>query len=187
MGKVIGMGLIIIILVMAIGITEMLTQKVNRNPPKTQKSFPADTALDQGIPQIQCVWRDGGMCGVLVPANTTSGQLKSLIWEFRGARAGRSLTRYIPGIKGDPHMRVMIYVFSDPKWATQNEYKKYERASTETQPGKSISKAYLNHIRASYEYDPAGKEYGSLGHDDGLMRSVSYKKLFIFSADILER
>ena len=48
-----------------------------------------------------------------------------------------------------------------------------------SQAGKSTAKTYLNHIRASYEYNFLdGKEYGSLGYDEGGMRSASYKTLF---------
>ena len=135
------------------------------------------------IPQIQTVWRVGIIVGVLAPAKTTNDQLKALIYEFKKARMTSSLTKYIPattpGIKDDPYQQVIIFVFSDPKWATEDEYKKYERSSMKTQSGKSTAKTYLNHIRASYEWDKfEGKEYGSLGCDEGGMRSASYKKLF---------
>jgi hypothetical protein len=145
--------------------------------------LPALSIASQNIPQIQVIWRSGIIVSVLVASNTTPDQLKSLIHEFRKARKASSLTKYIPattpGAKNNPHAQVIIYVFSDPKWATENEYKKYERASMTSQAGKTISKMYLNHIKASYEYNILDeKEYGSLGHDDGVMRSASYKKLF---------
>jgi hypothetical protein len=137
----------------------------------------------QNIPKIQVIWRSGIIVSVLVASNTTQDQYKSLINEFRKARKTHSLTKFIPattpGIKDDPHAQVIIFVFSDSKWATENEYKKYERASMRSQAGKTTSKTYLNHIRASYEYNMLdGKEYGSLGYDEGGTRSASYKKLF---------
>jgi len=137
----------------------------------------------QNIPKIQVVWRSFIIVSVLVPPKTTTEQLKSLIYEFKKAKMSSSLTKYIPattpGIKGDPHAQVIIFVFSDPKWATEDEYKKYERASMRTKAGKSIAQTYLNHIRASYEwYKLEAKEYGSLGYDEGGMQSASYKKLF---------
>lgn len=137
----------------------------------------------QNIPKIQFVWRSGIIVSVIVPANTTADQLKSLIYEFKKARMASSLTKYIPattpGMKGVPHAQVIIFVFSDPKWATEEEYKKYEHASMRSQAGKSVSKTYLNHIRASYEWDKfEKKEYGALGYDEGGTRSASYKKLF---------
>jgi hypothetical protein len=145
--------------------------------------LPKSSVAAQNIPQIQVVWRSGIIVSVLVASNTTSDQLKSLIHEFRKARMASSLTKYIPattpGVKGDPHAQVIIFVFSDPKWATENEYKKYERASMTSQAGKTTAKTYLNHIRASYEWNMLdGKEYGSLGYDEGGMRSASYKTLF---------
>ncbi len=137
----------------------------------------------QNIPQIQVVWRSGIIVSVLVAPNTTPEQLKSLIYAFKKARKDFSLTKYIPAttpdVKGDPHAQVIIFVFSDPNWASENEYKKYERASMTSQAGKTTAKTYLNHIRASYEWNRLeGKEYGSLGYDEGGMRSASYKKLF---------
>jgi len=78
----------------------------------------------------------------------------------------------------DPYTRFIIFIFSDPKWATVEEYKKYDRASTTTAEDRAISKAYINHIMACYEYE-IDKEYGSLGFDDyGTDKSVHYKKLF---------
>lgn len=145
--------------------------------------LPTLSVAAQNIPQIQVVWRSNIIVSVLVASNTTSDQLKSLIHEFSKARKAFSLTKYIPattpGIKGDPHAQVIIFIFSDPKWAIENEYYKYERASMTSQEGKSTAITYLNHIRASYEYNMIdGKEYGSLGYDEGGMRSASYKKLF---------
>lgn len=140
-------------------------------------------AATQNIPKIKVMWRSYALVSVLVAPTTTSEQLKALIYAFRKAKKEGSLSQYIPattpGVKGDPHQTVMIFVFSDPKWASEFEYKKYERAGISTQKDKSISKEYLNHIRASYEYDFIdGKEYGALGYDIGTLRSSTFKKLF---------
>ena len=70
-------------------------------------------------------------------------------------------------------------IFSDQKWATQTEYKKYERADDNTSAGRASSRAYLNHIAASYSLELAdGKEEGALGYYDGIARSAHFKKLF---------
>jgi len=42
----------------------------------------------------------------------------------------------------------------------------------------TLARAYLNHMVASYQYDIDGKEYGEIGHSDGLIKSRNYKKLF---------
>ena len=137
----------------------------------------------QDIPQIQIVWRSGTAIGVLVASNTTSDQFKYLIYMFKKAKSESSLSKYVPSttpdILGDPYQKVMIFVFSDSQWATEAENKKYLRASMTSQGGRVIAQMYLNHIKACYKWDKfEGKEYGSLGCDEGGIRSAFYKKLF---------
>lgn len=121
--------------------------------------------------------------GLLVPPNTTKEQLKDLVYKFRQAKKEKTLSALIPPINlglPDKYTSFIIFIFSDPKWATSEEYKKYETASTTTAKGRAISKAYTNHIMAYYQYEfQDSKEYGSLGFDDyGTNKSVHYKKLF---------
>jgi hypothetical protein len=132
----------------------------------------------KNFPKYKVIWRSYRIVSVLVDPSTTSHQLKTLIYAFRDARNSICLSGYIPatspGVKNDPHDSPIILVFSDPKWATEDEYKKYERSGM-TSP---VAQIYLNHVRASYERDIDGKEYGSLGYDEGVLRSATYKKLF---------
>ncbi len=128
-------------------------------------------------PSFKVAWKEGIVLGLLVPSNTTPEQLKDLVYKFRKAKQERTLATLIPPINrlSDPYMTFIILIFSDSKWATPEEYKKYERSGMETK----TSRTYLNHIVASYSYDfQDGKEYGSLGYDDGVSKSVRYKKLF---------
>lgn len=128
-------------------------------------------------PSFKVVWKEGIILGLLVPSNTTPEQLRDLVYKFRKARKERTLATLIPPINrlSDPYTAFIILIFSDSKWATPEEYKKYERSGMETK----TSKTYLNHIVASYSYDfQDGKEYGSLGYNDGGLQSVHYKKLF---------
>ncbi len=132
-------------------------------------------------PSFKVAWKQGIIMGLLVPPNTTKEQLKDLIYKFRQAKKEKTLSALIPPVNRlpDPYTAFMIFIYSDPKWATSEEYKKYESASIKTAKGRAISRAYINHIIASYEYnDIDGKEYGALGYDDGGDRSVHYKKLF---------
>src|SRR4030066_165643 len=133
-------------------------------------------------PSFKVAWKQGIILGLLVPPNTTKEQLKDLVYKFRQARKEKTLSALIPPVNlglPDKYTGFMIFIFSDPKWATSEEYKKYETASSTTAKGRAISKAYTNHIMAYYEYEfQDGKEYGLLGFDDYGNKSVHYKKLF---------
>ena len=131
------------------------------------------------IPQFQVQWRAGIIVGVVVSPNSTKDQLKALIFEFQKARREHFLTKYLPattpGISGDSHAQVIIFVFSDPKWATKEKYNEYEISGMRSQK----AQAYLNKIIASFEFNYMdSKEYGSLGYDEGGMKSASFKKFF---------
>lgn len=132
-------------------------------------------------PSFNVVWKQGIIMGLIVPPNTTKEQLKDLIYKLRQAKKDNNLSNLLPPITPgapDKYSMFILYVFSDSKWATLEEYTKYERAGVKTAKGRAISRAYLNHIMASYEYDIDGKEYGAFGYDEGGDRSVHYKKLF---------
>lgn len=132
-------------------------------------------------PSFKLAWKQGIIMGLLVPPNTTKEQLRDLVYKFRQAKREKTLSALIPPVNlglPDKYTAFTILIFSDPKWATSEEYKQYESASIKTATGRAISKAYINHIIASYEYDIDGKEYGSLGFDDYGDKSVHYKKLF---------
>jgi rRNA maturation protein Nop10 len=126
---------------------------------------------------FKVAWKTGIIIGLIVPSNTTEMQLKDMIYKFRKARKEKTLASMIPPINAgliDKYANFIVFIFSDPKWATLEEYTKYERSDMNSK----VSKIYLNHIAASYWYDFDGKEYGSIGHDEGGLKSAHYKKLF---------
>ena len=128
-------------------------------------------------PPFKVVWKQGVIIGLLVPDNTKKEQLKDFIYKIRQGRKDKTLSKFLPPVNlglSDKYSNFIVFIFSDPKWATTEEYKKYERAGM----GSKVAKIYLNHVVASYWYDFDGKEYGSLGHDDGALKSSNYKKLF---------
>ena len=132
-------------------------------------------------PSFKVAWKQGIITGLLVPSNTTKEQLKDLIYKFRQAKKEKTLSTLIPPVNlelSDKYTTFIIFIFSDPDWASSGEYKKYESASIKTVEGRAIFKAYINHIMAFYQYDIDGKEYGALGFDIGDDRSAHYEKLF---------
>jgi hypothetical protein len=135
----------------------------------------ASSAFAQ-TPSFKVTWKEGIILGLLVPPNTTKEQLKDFIYKIRQGKKDKTLSMFLPPVNlglTDKYTN-FIFIFSDPKWATIEEYKKYERAGAESKGAKT----YLNHVAASYWYDFDGKEYGSFGHDDGVIKSNNYKKLF---------
>jgi hypothetical protein len=128
-------------------------------------------------PQFKVVWKQGIILGLLMPENTKVEQLKEFIYKIRQGRKDKTLSKFLPPINlglSDKYANFIVFVFLDAKWATIEEYQKYEKASMQSK----VAKTYLNHVVASYWYDFDGKEYGSLGHDDGAVKSGNYKKLF---------
>ncbi len=128
-------------------------------------------------PSFKVAWKEGIILGLLVPENTKKEQLKDFIYKIRQGRKDKTLSTFLPPVNlglPDKYYNFIVLIFSDPKWATTEEYKKYERSGM----GSKVAKKYLNHVVASYWYDFDGKEYGSLGHDDGALKSSNYKKLF---------
>jgi hypothetical protein len=128
-------------------------------------------------PSFKVAWKEGIILGLLVPPNTTKEQLKDFIYKIKQGKKDKTLSKFLPPVNlglADKYTNFIVLVFSDPKWATTEEYYKYERAGMKN----TVAKTYLNHVVASYWYDADDKEYGSLGHDDGVIKSNNYKKLF---------
>jgi hypothetical protein len=137
--------------------------------------FTTNTALAQT--SFKVAWKQGIILGLLVPPNTTKAQLKDFIYKIRQGKKDDTLSKFLPPVNlglTDKYSNFIVLIFSDPKWAATAEYNKYEKTGMQS----NVAKTYLNHVVASYWYDFDGKEYGSLGHDDGVVKSNNYKKLF---------
>ncbi len=126
---------------------------------------------------FKVAWKEGIILGLLMPPNTTKEQLKAFIYKIRQGKKDKTLSKFLPPVNlkfTDKYTTFIIFIFSDQKWATHEAYMKYEKSDMKSK----VAKTYLNHIAASYLYDLDDKEYGSLGYDDGSIKSVHYKKLF---------
>ncbi len=137
--------------------------------------FITNTAFAQT--SFKVAWKEGIILGLLVPPNTTKKQLKGFIYKIRQGKKDKTLSKFLPPVNlglTDKYSTFIVLIFSDPKWATHEAYMKYERSDMKSK----VAKTYVNHIAASYWYDLDGKEYGSLGYDDGGIKSVHYRKLF---------
>jgi hypothetical protein len=103
--------------------------------------------------------------------------VKLLIYKIRQGKKDKTISKFLPPINlglPDKYTNFIIFIFSDPKWAATEEYNKYKKAGMKSE----VAQTYLNHVAASYWYDRDDREYGALGHSDGVLKSTNYEKLF---------
>ena len=152
----------------------------NTPPIKSKPSIIPPSTIKINSPEFIVTWHSGIFWGLLVFKNTTDKRLESLIYKFREAKKHNYLSKIIPGtnpgIIDNENAQITILIFSEPKWATLDQNNKY----IHTRGPDIIARSYLNHIRASYEYDciSSKKESGSIGYDEGGLKSVHFKELF---------
>jgi hypothetical protein len=133
------------------------------------------------LPKFEVVGRDKTTLSIVVPRNTTSEQLQTLILQFRAARKSNSLSTMIPattpgGQLGD-YAIIWVLVLADRGWASTDNLQRFINSGVESAPDKKYDKEYVKHIKAEYFYSDS-EEYGNLGYDDGEYQSPNYKKLF---------
>ena len=137
-------------------------------------------STQHALPSFKMLWKDASFIVILVPPDTTNERLEALIYEFRKARKENYLSKWFPpttpGLK-NKYSLVYLYVFSDPEWATKELMDKYDTLDRRLL---KFKKEYVKHIRAVYYYEllSRGKEEGTLGDDNGVVRSPFYKILF---------
>lgn len=142
------------------------------------------SAANVELPKFKTAGTYQTFINIVVPAGTTNEQLTLLINEFKRAREGNYLDKYIPsttpnGKKGK-YAIVGINVFSDPQMATSDKLKKYMEASSNIPSEVQSSQQYAEKVLAHYYYSIlTDQEFGCLGlRDPGLKPSATYKKLF---------
>lgn len=115
-----------------------------------------------------------------VSPETSSEQLKSLVLTLRKARRENTLGRLLPpttpgGSKG-PYGIVVVYVYSEPEWATASALQECVNASAKT----PLYVECGRHVRAYYFYaaQPENEE-GSVGYAEGKrVYTKNYQKVF---------
>lgn len=140
----------------------------------------------QVLPSFEVVGRDFTSLSIVVPSNTTKEQLKALILGFREARKNNSFRKMniqptTPrGKKGDYGI-VMIFVFTEPEWASEDKLKKSAKVPSDD----PFYKEYSKHIKAYYYYAvapigaPPNLEEGSIGYaENGRIFTPTYEKIF---------
>ena len=70
-----------------------------------------------------------GSLSLLLSPSTTKDQLKSLVYAFKEARKNNTLSQMIPpttnGDTRGPYALIQIYIFDEPKWATEKILKNF--------------------------------------------------------------
>jgi hypothetical protein len=139
-------------------------------------------ATAAAFPPFKVAGHDSTAFTIVVAPSTTEQQLTALINGFRAARANGSLNQLIPpttarGSKG-PYAVVMLFVMSDPRWATSQRLHAFINPTTS-----GISAAereFGKRVLAYYYYTYIGnQDIGSLGYEaEGHRYTAKYKKLF---------
>jgi hypothetical protein len=142
------------------------------------------TGVAQGtgeqLPSFKVTGQHMTNLAVLVPKDTPNEQLKTLVLALRKARRENRLGELLPpttprGSRG-PHGIAVVYVYSEPEWATTDALRKCVNASANT----PLYKECGRHVRAYYFYaaQPENEE-GSVGYAEGKqVFTKSYQKLF---------
>lgn len=148
-------------------------------------------SYSQNLPSYKVLWHKHTAVNVLVPKNTTDEELKNLVLAFQKARQTKTFANMgIPKTSmpidppQDPNANIFLMIFSEPRWASLSEAKKYENI-----PSQKESQTYLNHVRASYVYsnvrslfgDRSRREWevGALGYSESNdLKSKHYKEFF---------
>jgi hypothetical protein len=133
------------------------------------------------LPKFEVIGRYKTALSIVVPRNTTSEKLQTLILQFRAARKSNSLSTMIPattpgGQLGD-YAIVWVLVLSERGWASTDNLQKFINSSDESATDKKYDEKYAEHIKAEYFYS-GSDEYGNLGYGDDAYESPNYKRLF---------
>lgn len=141
-------------------------------------------AADKNIPQFKITGTYKTFISILVPENTSKEQLINLINEFKNARDGNYLDKYLPPTTPNGKMGkyavVGVNIFSDPNMATSALLKEYMEASSYNPSDVKFSQQYADNVLGHYYYSlVSDQEFGCLGlRDSGIKPTPTYQKLF---------
>jgi hypothetical protein len=136
----------------------------------------------QNLPSFKVAARYSTATVLLVRPGTTEADLTSLVNVLRSARKDGSLAKFFPSTtpkapKG-PYAVVMLFVMSDPNWATVPRLKAFVEP-----PASEISTAereFGKRILAYYYFSGlTNQEFGTIGFEgDGHTYTKTFRKLF---------
>jgi hypothetical protein len=149
------------------------------NTPITPQIVP-DTWSADNLPSFKVTGQYGQTTfSVVVPKATTTAELNRLVMAFKDAKRTGNVQKLIPQWPNTgPALRLDVLIFNEPEWATSDRLRQFIMTSLNSKVQIAFAKQYTQHIRAHYVYSFADEEEGSIGYDDGMDRSRSYKQLF---------
>lgn len=130
------------------------------------------------MPDFKIIWKDGGTYGILVDQKLSDTQISEIVYELREIRKRKEFHKFFPittpGLK-DKYAVLQVEIFSDAKWATEKMAKDYVNGKM----NKKVEQQYINNIRGYYGWSSGNNfERGSIGSDEGDLKSRNYRKLF---------
>ncbi len=153
----------------------------------------AGKTYSQNLPEFKVIGQYKTALSLLVPSSTTKDQLKKLVYAFKEAKQNNTIGQMIPpttpgGIKGQ-YAIIQIFIFDEPKWATEEVLKNYLGANPPLVYSNAYKKKYekfvqqgSRHIKAYYWANPIGQEEGSIGTSTEIgnikIITPNYEKLF---------
>lgn len=138
----------------------------------------------QTLPSFKIAARDNTAAILLVPAKTTEGDLVRLLGALRDARRSGTLGKFLPPTtprapKG-PYQLVVVFIMSDPTFATDAHLKSFSNPTTSTIS--AAEKAFGKRILAEYYFTAImnpSQEFATIGYEDeGHQYTGVYKKVF---------
>ena len=193
----IGIGFATVI-VLLIPVSQLdLSRRATTTEPATSKTVPTTPAQDAQPPTSNTAAatvtahdvvpstvaaRFSTAAILLVPAQTTDTELTTLLNALRAARTNGRMGKFIPpttptGSKG-PYGIVMLFVMSDPAWATTERLEAFVNPTTSEIS--ATEKQFGKRVRAYYYYTAlVDEEIGTIGYEsEGHTYTRTYERIF---------
>ncbi|WHZ22701.1 MAG: hypothetical protein OJF47_001813 [Nitrospira sp.] len=139
--------------------------------------------------KVQATLTEFNAMSILVPAQVTTSQVVGLLKQFKQARLNQTLPSLLPatspGHKLGDHAVADLYVFSDPKYATQDVVRTLARGAHA--PGDLYPQAIpfeeaMEQVRGHYRIDlndTSNPDTGSIGFaDESGVHGKQYRRIF---------
>ncbi len=137
------------------------------------------TEIKKIPPPFKVIGRHKASFSVLVSPTASEEDLIQLIFAFKAARASDDLAKMVPLSSVKIFSFFEIYVFTDGKWASVENLKKFIEANLHQSGAEEFLKEYATHIKAHYLYSvELKKEEGCIGYNDGRDSVKNYRQLF---------
>jgi hypothetical protein len=145
------------------------------------RTSPTATAAASDLVSFKVAARSSTAETLLVPPDTSEADLTKLVNALRTARGKNTLGKFLlpttPNGSNGPFGIVMLFVMSDPVWATEGHLQSFVNSESGLT---AADKAFGKRVLAYYYFTSLmNLEFGTIGYaDEGHQYTAKYKKLF---------